>query len=169
MNYSLINPRIWKGGTGKQILTGVGDAGMIVALYLVTSPHANQSGVYYCPIAYIAVETSRTAEEVERCLVGLEKIGFIRYDYDAEVVWVMNMVKFQVQSWPSNGDDKRRKGVLNSLSAVPDTCLISEFLEYWGIDNSTVSTEGPLARGLQGASKGLPEIPVTKLVSGGVA
>ncbi|MEW8143461.1 MAG: hypothetical protein AB2754_19990 [Candidatus Thiodiazotropha endolucinida] len=166
MNYSFISHRIWQGGTGKQILKELGDAGMVVAVYLMTSPHANQSGVYHCPIQYAATETNRTPDEFETCLVKLERLGFLKYDYEAEVVWIRNMVKFQVQNWPVEQKDHRYRGVLNALAAVPSSYLVQEFLEYWDI--STVSTVGSLPRGLQGASKGLHENP-TKVVSGGVA
>lgn len=166
MNYSLISHRLWQGGTGKQILTELGDAGMVVAIYLMTSPHANQSGVFHCPIPYAAIETNRTPDELEACLVGLERIGFLKYDYEAEVVWIRNMVRFQVQNWPVEKKDHRYRGVLNVLAAVPSSYLVQEFLEYWDIH--TVSTVGSLPRGLQGASKGLQENPI-KIASEGVA
>ncbi|MCU7865511.1 MAG: hypothetical protein KZQ92_16215 [Candidatus Thiodiazotropha sp. (ex Lucinoma borealis)] len=168
MNYSLVSHRLWQGGTGKQILDELGDAGMVVAIYLMTSPHANQSGVFHCPIQYIAVETNRSAEEVESCLVGLERIGFSRYDYESGVVWVRNMVKFQVQNWPVEKKDHRRRGVLNALTSVPKSYLVNEFLEHWGIEHSTDSTVGSLPRDLEGACKGLPNNPI-KIASGGVA
>ncbi|MCW4227297.1 MAG: hypothetical protein N0E54_01010 [Candidatus Thiodiazotropha taylori] len=139
---------------------------MVMAVYLMTSPHANQSGVYHCPIQYIAVETNRTPDEVEACLVGLERLNFLKYDYEAEVVWILNMVRFQVKSWPGEKKDNQYRGVLNVLDSVPVSYLVTEFLEYWGI--STVSTEGTLPRGSQGAYKGLEDNPI-KIASGGVA
>jgi hypothetical protein len=155
VNYAIINPRFWQGGTGKQILKELDMPGTVVALYLITGPHANQSGVYYCPITYIAIETHQSNEEVEACLVGLERLGFLKYDYEAEVVWVFNMVKFQVQNWPNNKKDNRHRGVLNALATVPESHLKAEFLEFWSLDISTGSSEGTLRRGLEGGSKGL--------------
>ncbi len=169
MNFSSINPRIWLGGTGRRILKELGDSGMVVAFYLISNSHANQSGVYYCPLQYIAAETQRTTDRAEDCMSGLERIGFAKYDHEAEVVWVLNMVKFQVQNWPVDKKDNKYRGVLNSLAAVPESYLVNEFLEYWGLDTSTDSTVGTLPRGFQGASKGLPEMPVKKVISGGAA
>ncbi|MEW8506891.1 MAG: hypothetical protein AB2598_09290 [Candidatus Thiodiazotropha sp.] len=163
MNYISIKPRFWQGGTGCKILKELGGEGGLLAFYFMTNPHVNQSGVYFCPINYIMAETNSSRETIETSLCGLEKLGFLKYDYDAEVVWVRNLVKYQVDNWPNQKNDKRYKGVINAITSVPDTYLKEEFFEFWKIEyysegaSSTGSTVGPLRRGLEGASKGLKE------------
>ncbi len=169
MNYSQINPRIWKGGTGRKILEELGDSGLLIAIYLFSSPHANQAGVYSIPVAYIALETNRTNDEVEDILTGLERLGFIRYDYDAEVVWVIKMVQFQVSEFPSGKSDNRYKGVVNCLKTLPETYLTDAFREYWGLhdkDNTTGSNRRnpskPLANPFETPSTSSPVIAPKK-------
>ena len=46
-DYGKVSPGFWIGETGKA-LRGDMEA-QIVALYLMTSPHATMTGVYHCP------------------------------------------------------------------------------------------------------------------------
>jgi hypothetical protein len=114
--YGKVSPQFWIGRTGKA-LRGNPDA-QIVALYLMTSPHANMIGVFHCPIAYIAHETGLTIEGASKGLRSLIEADFCTYDDDAEYVCVHEFAAYQV------GDsldplDKRCKGVENELAKVP--------------------------------------------------
>lgn len=93
-DYSKISGAFWTGDTGKRLR---GDMqAQIVALYLMTSPHANMIGVFYCPVIYIAHDTGIP---FEGALEGLKKLcegGFCAYDEASEMVWVHEMAKFQI-------------------------------------------------------------------------
>ena len=55
-DYAKISPQFWIGSTGRKLR----DAGLeatLVALYLLSNPHANMLGLYYLPQLYIALET----------------------------------------------------------------------------------------------------------------
>ena len=60
-DYAKVSPQFWIGTTGKAIRASGSDA-QIVALYLLTSPHATMLGLYYLPMLYIAHETGRGIE-----------------------------------------------------------------------------------------------------------
>lgn len=45
-SYGIVKPAFWNGETGRQI-RAVGADAQLVALYLMTNPHANAIGMYY--------------------------------------------------------------------------------------------------------------------------
>ncbi|ENO4828451.1 DNA-binding protein, partial [Escherichia coli] len=54
-NYATISPQFWLGETGRKLRKS-GPECMVVALYMMTSPHSNMLGLYYLPVLYIAHE-----------------------------------------------------------------------------------------------------------------
>ena len=54
--YARVYPSFWIGKTGKQ-LRKCGLESQIVAMYVLTCPHANMIGLYYLPIPYISYDT----------------------------------------------------------------------------------------------------------------
>ncbi|EPP8816777.1 hypothetical protein QDS29_003323, partial [Acinetobacter baumannii] len=61
-DYGKVSPHFWTGITGKKLRQT--PEGLIVAMYLMTSPHANMLGLYYMPLLYIAHETGLGFEGV---------------------------------------------------------------------------------------------------------
>ena len=114
--YGKISPQFWIGRTGKA-LRGNAEA-QVLALYLVTSPHANMIGLYHCPIAYMAHETGLTIEGASKALRCLIEADFCTYDDEDEYVFVHQFVMHQVGD-DLSVNDKRCKGVENALSRVP--------------------------------------------------
>jgi hypothetical protein len=114
--YGKVSPQFWIGKTGKA-LRGNQEA-QILALYLMTSPHANMIGVFHCPIAYMAHETGLSIEGTQKGLQCLIDADFCTFDADDEYVFVHQFALHQVgeQLQPS---DKRCKGVENELAKVP--------------------------------------------------
>ena len=55
-DYAKLSPTFWTGATGKEFRRR-GSEGIIVALYLMSSPHSNMLGLYYQPRLYMAHET----------------------------------------------------------------------------------------------------------------
>jgi len=107
-DYGKIASQFWTGKTGKSLR---GDAEtQLLALYLITSPHANMIGVYQCPILYMAHETGMTIEGASKALQRLIEAGFCTFDGDDEVVWVHEMAAHQIGLGLSP-TDKRVKGV----------------------------------------------------------
>ena len=92
--YSKISPAIWTGKTAKAIR---GDLeAIVVQSYLLTSPMATMTGVYYCPVSYICSDTGLSCEAAMNGLKALTNEGFCFYDWDREWVFVKNMARFQV-------------------------------------------------------------------------
>ena len=49
-DYAKIVPQFWIGSTGKQIKKLGMEAPQLIALYLISNPHANMLGIYYLPV-----------------------------------------------------------------------------------------------------------------------
>jgi len=172
MNFHQLNHKMWTSpnGTLRKAIREYGPETGMVAIYLMTSPHANQSGIFYCPEFLIAKEMELPEQTISECLNNLEKLGFCRCDTASELIWVVKMVAYQVPGWPKKQKDNRYQGVMCALKALPETFLVELFCEMWAVslddvggvyahkeqDNSTEQySRDPskgLARGLQGAS-----------------
>ena len=107
-DYSVVSPRFWIGATGKE-LRGNPPA-QVLALYLMTSPHANMIGVFHCPVLYMAHETGLGMEGASKALQSLIEAKFCTYEESSETVFVHRMAAFQIGDHLSE-QDKRCKGV----------------------------------------------------------
>lgn len=67
-NYATISPQFWLGDTGRKLRKS-GPECMVVALYMMTSPHSNMLGLYYLPVLYIAHETGLAPEGASKGLL----------------------------------------------------------------------------------------------------
>jgi len=116
-DYGKVSPQFWLGRTGRS-LRGNPEA-QVVALYLMTSPHANMLGVYHCPISYIAHETGLPLEGASKGLRSLVEGGFCTYDEDDEYVFVHEFAAHQVGD-ELQASDNRVKGIKAELSKLPE-------------------------------------------------
>lgn len=150
-DYGKVSPQFWIGRTGKA-LRGNAEA-QVLALYLMTSPHANMIGVYHCPIAYMAHETGLTIEGASKALASLIEADFCTFDADDEYVFVHQFALHQVGEslLPT---DKRCKGVENELAKVPkNQCWQSFRARYAEPYNLPIPTQS--ARPLEAPSEPL--------------
>lgn len=115
-DYGKVSPRFWLGSTGRA-LRGNHEA-QIVAMYLMTSPHANMIGVFHCPVAYIAHETGLDIEGASKGLRRLIEADFCTFDEADEYVFVHQFAAHQIGE-ELDPSDKRVKGVENELAKVP--------------------------------------------------
>jgi hypothetical protein len=123
--YGKIAPQFWTGATGKA-LKAAGPEAVIVALYLMTSPHANMIGVYFLPKLYLGYETGLGIEGASKGLARAIEAGFCDYDEASEHVFVYSMARYQVGDSLTPGD-KRCKGVENELAKLPKIGLAVAF------------------------------------------
>ena len=93
-DYAKIGPKFWIGETGKK-LRGTMEA-RIVAMYLMSSPHANMLGLYYVPKMFIAHETGLGNEGASKGLARAIDAGFCEYDDASETVCVQEMATYQI-------------------------------------------------------------------------
>lgn len=157
--YARISPKFWVGETGKQIRS-LGAESQLLAMYLMTSPHSNMLGLYWCPINYIAHETGLTLQGASKALQRLIDCGFCDYDSDSEFVWVVEMAKYQIGD-ALKPTDKQSKGVQNTYDDLPRNPYLCGFYEKYSVsfcmtnkrDSESKSTG--IRRGIEGASMGL--------------
>lgn len=130
-DYSIVVPRFWTGETGK-ILRGSGAREQLLALYLVTAPHANMIGLYHLPISTIANDVAIPARVVPLSLEVLSRSGFAHYDCPTETVWVPEMARMQIEP-RLHPRDKRVVMVVRLLRQMSVSPFFSRFLERYQV------------------------------------
>jgi hypothetical protein len=143
-DYGTVASQFWVRGTGKE-LRGDMEA-QIVALYLMTSPHANMIGVFHLPVMYLAHETGLEIDAAKAALERLTAKDFCTYETESEWIFVHSFAANQIGEELKEGD-KRIKGVLNEMSKVPDGSCLQAFVNRYttpfhlGISPSEARTE----------------------------
>lgn len=130
-DYAKVIGTFWTGETGKKI-RDLGREAQVLALYLMTAPSSNMTGLYYLPLPTVAHETGiplPKASETIRQLVGE---GFLVHDEESEYVFVIEMARFQIGESLSLKDN-RRISVVRELRAAK-TCLVDLFLDRYRTD-----------------------------------
>ena len=123
--YAKLGPTFWTGETGRA-LRRRGSKALLVAAYLISSPHSNMLGLYYQPILYMAHETGLGIEGATEGLQACIACGFCSYDEATEMVWVHEMAAWQIADSLSSGD-KRCKGIQKDYDALSE----NPFLGAW--------------------------------------
>jgi hypothetical protein len=127
-DYAQVCPQFWLGKTGKKLR---GDAeAQLVALYLITSPHANMIGVFHCPMMYIAHETGMSLEGASKGLRRVVEEGFCSFDEEHEIVWVHEMAKFQIGDQLSPKDN-RVKSTEREFQKIPECEIRQGFYQKY--------------------------------------
>ncbi|HEX7126869.1 MAG TPA: hypothetical protein VF406_14015, partial [Thermodesulfobacteriota bacterium] len=160
-DYSRVAPGFWTGPTGRAI-RALGQDALLVALHLMTSPHATMLGLYYVPEAYIAHETGIPVARVRKALEGLAGLDFAHYDPASEHVWVVEMAQYQIlepDEVALKPGDNRIKGIRKAYAALPTNAHLGRFFDRYAeafhleIRRDSEATPGSPS---EGASKGLP-------------
>jgi len=126
-DYGIVSPKFWVGQTGKALR---GDMpAQLLALYLMTSPHASMIGVFHCPVLYMAHETGMTIEGASKALASLIEAGFCTFDEASEEVFVKRMAAFQVGE-QLDAKDNRCKGIAKEAAKIQSPSVKAEF---WAI------------------------------------
>jgi hypothetical protein len=116
--FAKIAPTFWTGKTGKALKKRGANA-LIVAMYLMSSPHANMIGVYHCPVGYIVIDTGLSFEGASEGLASAIEVGFCTYDEASDYVFVHEFAAYQIGE-ELDPHDNRCKGVRAELSKLPD-------------------------------------------------
>lgn len=148
-DYSKISGQFWTGSTGKGLRGDMQT--QIVALYLMSSHHANMIGIYHLPILYIAHETGSPLEGATEGLRRLCEGGFCTYDEASEMVWVHEMAKFQIGDELKAGDN-RIKDVQKQYARLPEGLIRQGFYEKYKTAFH-LEKEKPLASPLEAPTK----------------
>lgn len=128
-DYSKVSPKFWIGATGKAIRKNGVDS-QLLALYLLTGPHANMLGIYHLPVAYIVADTGIPFEGACKGLRSLSEVGFCGYDEATEMVFVYEMARYQIgeQLKPK---DNQVEGVRREYRNLPENRFLLEFYERY--------------------------------------
>jgi hypothetical protein len=99
--------------------------GKFLFVYLVTNEMTDFSGIYHAPYVLIASQTGISEKHVKEMLDQLQELGLVLHDDESEVVWVVNMMKYQLHS------SKMLKGALARLRSLHSLDLILGFLLHY--------------------------------------
>jgi hypothetical protein len=127
--YAKISPQLWIGDTGRQ-LRNAGPEALLVALYLLSNPHANMLGLYYLPTSLIAHETGLAAEGASKGLQGAIEAGFCSYDESSEMVFVHEMARYQIADQLAT-TDKQCTGIQRQYDALPNNPFLAMFYKKY--------------------------------------
>ncbi|MEW5968654.1 MAG: hypothetical protein AB1706_02120 [Pseudomonadota bacterium] len=127
-DYGKVSPHFWTGSTGKT-LRQCPDS-IVVAMYLMTCPHANMLGLYYMPLLYVAHETGLGLEGAKKGLQWACDAGFCSYDEGTEMVWVHEMARFQVAD-SLKATDNRCKGIQKDYDSLPSNPYLASFYDKY--------------------------------------
>lgn len=114
--------------------SGLSIAAKVVALYLVSSPHANMLGLYRLPIAYLAADTGLTRPDAEEALKELAEAELVSYSTEQQFVWVRYFIPTQVladtECLKANDNQSiHAQRVFDSLAGAP---FRNDLLEAYG-------------------------------------
>lgn len=123
--YAKVAPTFWSGETGKA-LRKRGTEGPLVALYLMSAPGSNMLGLYYQPVLFMAHETGLGVEGARKGLQDCIDVGFCLYDEDTEMVFVIEMAKWQVAD-SLKATDNRCAGLQREYESVPECPFLGLF------------------------------------------
>lgn len=127
--YAKVGPKLWHGQTFKA-LRKRGPEGVIVGLYLMTSPSSNMLGLFNQPILYMAHETGLGEQGALKGLHECIEAGFCSYDMETEIVWVHEMAKYQIAA-ELKATDLRCKGIQKDYETLPDNPFLGAFFDAY--------------------------------------
>jgi len=119
--YRLIDTRLWSDPKVRELQPKA----KLLFVYFITNPHAHFSGIYYLPLPVIRHETGLSRLAIETGIDTLSKGYLVCFDRLSEIVWVVNMLRYQGRG------KKILQGVANQLESLHKCTLISEFLRHY--------------------------------------
>lgn len=128
-DYAKMVPTFWTGKTGKA-LKSKGVEAVVVAAYLLSSPHSNMLGLYYQPLLYMAHETGLGLEGATKGLAWACEVGFCAFDEASEMVWVYEMAGFQIA--PNlKASDNRCMGIQKDYDSLQENPFLGVFFDKY--------------------------------------
>jgi hypothetical protein len=118
--FVMVSPNFWVGQTGRD-LRNAGQNAQLVALYLLSNPHANYTGLYRLPTVYIANDLGLSLDDVHTTLKAIEQTDFARYDHASEYVWIVEGARHQLGA-DLKPNDNKVKYVNKEFAAITKSC-----------------------------------------------
>jgi len=99
--------------------------GKLLFLYLITNSHAHVGGIYYLPDVLICLETGIRKKKLDTLWDTLSELGLAHRDKVSDVVWVVNMLRYQGKG------EKIKLSVEKHLRTLHDSPLIQRFTKHY--------------------------------------
>lgn len=149
--YGVVSPMFWIGETGRALRKNP-DA-QRVAIYLMTAPASEMTGVFYCPLTSILNDVgmfeaplkplaspsegakegwSDPLEGVKQAILTLMKLDFCFYDFESEFVFVKEMARWQIGE-SLKEKDNRVVGLRKYVKSMPKP-IAARFLKRYNDD-----------------------------------
>ncbi|MCK4245552.1 MAG: hypothetical protein KAX20_08010 [Candidatus Omnitrophica bacterium] len=119
--YRTIDARFWTDPKVRELAL----KDKLLFLYFITSPHAHYSGLYYLPLVTLSYEIEIPEDEVVKGIDTLSKGYLVHADMASDLVWVVNMFRYQ------NRSPKLVTNLVSYLGKLHKSSLIPQFLEYY--------------------------------------
>ncbi|WP_213996428.1 hypothetical protein [Tepidanaerobacter syntrophicus] len=119
--YRQIHTKIWSSPDFQELSS---DA-KLVFIYTFSNQHRTESGIYKITVKTISNETDISPEDVKIAVDELCSKNLIRFDYDNNLIWVINALKYQKVN--PNG----MKAVIKDLNTIGNHEYVLSFLEYY--------------------------------------
>ena len=149
--YGVVSPMFWIGKTGRALRKNPN--AQRVAIYLMTAPSSEMTGVFYCPLSSILNDVgvfeaplkpltspSECAlegvyspfEGVKQAILTLMKLDFCFYDFESEFVFVKEMARWQIGE-SLKDKDNRVVGLRKYVKSMPKP-IAARFIERYNED-----------------------------------
>lgn len=119
-DYGRVHTTFWSSET----MRSLDEDARMLALYLLTCPHAHMAGVFHLPTAYIAHDIGWVAERLAKGFETLSDAGWLRRCERTGWVWIINFTKFNPPDNPN-----MRKAVAKQEALVPAGCSFKAEIE----------------------------------------
>lgn len=150
-DYGIVSPMFWVGATGRSLRKNPN--AQRVAIYFMTSPMSEMTGVYYCPLASILNDVGTLEapskplaspleggidrgespfEGVKQAILTLMELNFCFYDFESEFVFVNEMARWQIGE-SLKEKDNRVAGLRKSVRSMPKS-IAARFVERYNED-----------------------------------
>src|SRR3954447_2562963 len=95
-DFAQVRNRFW---IDEKVRTWSDDA-KLLALYVLTGPHTELEGIFRLPHAYMIDDLRWPSERLGAALAELQDAGFVKYDDDAQVIFVCHALRYHEPQGP---------------------------------------------------------------------
>ncbi|MCY1196931.1 hypothetical protein D9M72_82870 [compost metagenome] len=123
-DYGKVHTSFWSSAT----VSSMSEDGRMLALYLLTSPHSNITGVFRLPDGYAMEDLNWTPERVSKGFAELFRKGFANRCETTKWVWISKHLE-----WNPPENPNQRKAAKKIAVSIPDECGWKlGFMRVWG-------------------------------------
>ncbi len=149
-DYGKIASTFWTGETGRRLR---GDpVAQVLALYLVSCPASTMTGIFVLSLPTMAHETGLSLDQVRSALRHLHEVDFAHFDEDRDLVWVVNMLRYQTGNQDMDIRDKRVPAIRQQLDRHRGHSFVKALLR--GFEGALKGLMEPLGEALRRPSEG---------------